>query len=283
MNTENEKIESESSPKFMNLAKKMLLVMKDVEKIPKNGYNKFHNYKYVKESDVVKELRIAFTKHNVMCFSSTVDRTMHETNNSKQPFLVTVKIKLTFVDADSGEFMVCYSFGDGIDSGDKGIYKAMTGAQKYALMKTFMIETGDDPEGASEPAQSHYQKVKKEIIRNETPPASYPDMNQDPVDYGNSYPKAASSGASDAISDKQLKYIQVLFHKIGLEDKTERLGVVCAILKKNVKSSKDLTKEEAKIVIERLIDVGNDMDKTFGDINKSFVSLMEGVKKYKLV
>jgi hypothetical protein len=36
--------------------------------------------------------------------------------------------------------------GEGQDAGDKGPYKAMTGAQKYALMKTFMIPTGDDPE-----------------------------------------------------------------------------------------------------------------------------------------
>ena len=32
------------------------------------------------------------------------------------------------------------------DAGDKGIYKAIAGAQKYALMKVFMIPTGDDPE-----------------------------------------------------------------------------------------------------------------------------------------
>src|SRR5699024_6730814 len=34
----------------------------------------------------------------------------------------------------------------GQDAGDKAVYKAITGATKYALMKVFMIPTGDDPE-----------------------------------------------------------------------------------------------------------------------------------------
>ena len=40
--------------------------------------------------------------------------------------------------------------------GDKGVYKALTGANKYLLFKLFQIETGDDPEKdetASPPAQ----------------------------------------------------------------------------------------------------------------------------------
>ncbi len=32
--------------------------------------------------------------------------------------------------------------------GDKGCYKAITGANKYMLFKLFQIETGDDPESA---------------------------------------------------------------------------------------------------------------------------------------
>ena len=50
-------------------------------------------------------------------------------------FLVTVKIQVTFVDADSGERFSSNFYGDGSDHDDKGVYKAITGALKYALMK----------------------------------------------------------------------------------------------------------------------------------------------------
>ena len=50
------------------------------------------------------------------------------------------------VDAQSGESLSSTIIGSGQDKGDKGPYKAYTGAQKYFLMKTFMIPTGDDPE-----------------------------------------------------------------------------------------------------------------------------------------
>lgn len=38
------------------------------------------------------------------------------------------------------------SYGEGRDRGDKAPYKALTGALKYALIQTFLIATGDDPE-----------------------------------------------------------------------------------------------------------------------------------------
>jgi hypothetical protein len=37
-------------------------------------------------------------------------------------------------------------FGSGSDTGDKGLYKAITGGIKYVLNTNFLIPTGDDPE-----------------------------------------------------------------------------------------------------------------------------------------
>jgi hypothetical protein len=52
----------------------------------------------------------------------------------------------TFSDVDSGEEIVAKVAGQGLDSGDKAPYKAMTGALKYALLQSFLLATGDDPE-----------------------------------------------------------------------------------------------------------------------------------------
>src|SRR5699024_1473369 len=61
-------------------------------------------------------------------------------------YIATVKMKFTFIDGETGEEISIHSIGEGQDAGDKAVYKAITGATKYALMKVFMIPTGDDPE-----------------------------------------------------------------------------------------------------------------------------------------
>lgn len=45
---------------------------------------------------------------------------------------------------------VRYGFGFGEDSGDKAIYKAITGAIKYFGSENFLVSTGDDPEREDE-------------------------------------------------------------------------------------------------------------------------------------
>jgi len=135
-------------PPLKNLALKMIQIMSEVKCIQKNGFNQFHKYKYATETDVSSAFSSAMQKHQVFMFSSILDRECHpyQTRGNKEAFLITVKLQVTFIDAESGESFTSTFYGDGSDSDDKGVYKAITGAQKYALMKTFLAATGDDPE-----------------------------------------------------------------------------------------------------------------------------------------
>ena len=159
---------SNSSSKLTNLAAKMILIMKEVEYIKKTGYNQFHGYKYATESDVTSEMSSAMQKHNVFMFSSIISRDciQYKTRGGKDSFLITVQIQVTFVDVDSGEEFTGQFYGDGSDSDDKGIYKAITGAQKYALMKTFLVETGDDPERDDIISKKKQNLEKEKIVSN---------------------------------------------------------------------------------------------------------------------
>ena len=134
-----------------NLASKMLAIMERVGHIEKKGRNDFHKYDYVREADVVQKIREVLIEFKVFLFSTISERQCVEYVGSRgdKQFLITVKIQFTFVDCESGEQFAAEFYGDGLDKGDKGIYKAMTGAQKYALLKTFLIPTGDDPEDDS--------------------------------------------------------------------------------------------------------------------------------------
>lgn len=131
------------------LVKKLAHVMKQVKHIEKKGYNSFNNYKYATESDVAEKVREVLAEQDVIMLPDVVEHTTREHVNRKgnTEYIATVKVKFTFIDGETGEELSIHSSGEGQDAGDKAVYKAITGAQKYALMKAFMIPTGDDPEG----------------------------------------------------------------------------------------------------------------------------------------
>src|SRR4029077_15026588 len=57
-----------------------------------------------------------------------------------------VIMSYSFEDGQTAEAITVKVAGEGLDSGDKAPYKAMTGALKYALLQSFLLATGDDPE-----------------------------------------------------------------------------------------------------------------------------------------
>lgn len=127
------------------LIKKLCQVMAAVERIPKRGVNTYHDYKYVMEADLCDAVRGELASRNVMIFPSMIDSARLPLTEKQT--LTNVVMNYLFVDGDTGETQTIQMHGSGSDAGDKGIYKAITGATKYMLMKTFLIATGDDPEG----------------------------------------------------------------------------------------------------------------------------------------
>jgi hypothetical protein len=57
-------------------------------------------------------------------------------------------MRYTFIDAEDGTQESFESMGEGLDTGDKAVYKALAGAFKYAITQGLCIPTGeqDDPE-----------------------------------------------------------------------------------------------------------------------------------------
>lgn len=124
------------------LGKKILAVMKEVGPIAKDARNEFHKYDYVSDAAVVRAMRDAMISNGLILVPSHVERRHNPTLTD----LTELTVEYTLIDVDSGESIKSFAMGDGSDKGDKGIYKAMTGAEKYYLTKTFLIPTEDDPE-----------------------------------------------------------------------------------------------------------------------------------------
>lgn len=67
-----------------------------------------------------------------------------ERDGKSAQVLTTIACKFVFT---SGENEIAVeTIGQGMDTGDKGAFKAMTGGRKYAYMQLFQVVTGDDPE-----------------------------------------------------------------------------------------------------------------------------------------
>lgn len=136
----------------MSIYSKILQVMKEVEKVPKNGYNQFHKYYYATESDLTESIRPILIDAGLAFFATVLDQ-------KREGEFTKVKMEFTLADTETGETLKSIFWGEGQDKGDKGLYKAYTGATKYFLMKTFLIPTGDDPEGDPTVDERNHQKL----------------------------------------------------------------------------------------------------------------------------
>ena len=206
-----------------SLVAKLCEVMAAVEKIPKRGMNEHYGYTYATEADVVEHVRKELSKRSIFLLPTLKEITERETITRKgnKETVTTVTVQFTFFDAETGESLAFTMPGSGQDAGDKGIYKALTGATKYALMKAFLIPTEDDPE--REPAPADEPKSEHQAV-----------------------PQAGEGG----VTQKQLALIWKLAQQIGYS-KEELHNLMEE--RYRVLSSKELTKKEASDFIEYLI------------------------------
>ena len=144
-------------------------VMDAVKRVPKNGHNKFHGYKYATEADLQTVIRPAMAEAGLVLLPS-------QTEASEPDECGNVRVRVEYTLAHkSGEIwpekLVSYGVGNDRakngNDGDKAIYKAATGANKYLLFKLFQVDTGDDPEAET---VSMEERPRRE--RSAPPPAS---------------------------------------------------------------------------------------------------------------
>ena len=130
------------------LEKAILEVYREVGYVHKEGKVEFGNtkYKFASESSFIKAIRPAMINHKLTVRPK--EYTIISSERSGKNILVTISAIYTLAH-ESGAFIEISALGQGMDTGDKAIPKALTGAYKYALRQTFMIETGDDPDNTA--------------------------------------------------------------------------------------------------------------------------------------
>lgn len=130
------------------LAKAVCQVMRQCTFIPQTGKNSFHKYTYASDADLLTVLQPAMAEAGLALIPHKVDHeTVEHCQDRKGKAQYRTEVTITYLLLHtSGEQLTLQASGCGVDGEDKGIYKAKTGALKYALRHLFLVPTGDDAE-----------------------------------------------------------------------------------------------------------------------------------------
>lgn len=132
--------------KELNLIQKIASVQAGFGEVAKEGHNRIQNYDYVTEAQVKKLIRQPLAKLGVIINPQFEIKNEWNETTKKGGIMHYASVLGIFELTDGNSTIKGQMPGTGMDTGDKAIYKAETGAQKNYLMQLFMLSTGDDPE-----------------------------------------------------------------------------------------------------------------------------------------
>lgn len=160
--------------KEMNIYEKLSAITAEIGVVEKNLNVKVSSnssYKAVSERDVLDAVKPIEQKYRVFSYPANrkvIDRDVltketeyNGTITRTNTLFMRVETVYRFVNIDKpGEFIETTVYGDGLDTGDKASGKAMTYADKYALMKAYKLSTGDDPDKEASPEHGYEKKAE---------------------------------------------------------------------------------------------------------------------------
>lgn len=147
------------------LIQKLNQIYKTVDHIEKNGWNEKQKYKFVRATDLAHAVRKAFADAGIYAevnFEYLRGYEFTTTGGSKMQG-ADVKCDIIFHDVDGDTTTYRASgIGSGSDGLDKAVFKAQTGALKYALRNAFIVPDEADPENDSIDEVSEEPEPKRE-------------------------------------------------------------------------------------------------------------------------
>jgi hypothetical protein len=122
--------------------KKIPAIMAEIPSIGKSRKNEGQHYNFRGIDDVYNLIQPVLAKHGVFMSAEVLDQ-RHEERTSKSGGAMMYRVatvRYSFV-AEDGSSISTDAIGEGMDSGDKASAKAMSIAQKYAILQMFLVPT----------------------------------------------------------------------------------------------------------------------------------------------
>lgn len=191
-------------------------LLPDLLKAPKGN-----NFRAVSESAILEVINPVLNKHGIFYTVEVLESHLDikeawGSKGRKLQFIATIKIRLHFKQFCDPEKQAYFTFvgtdavGMGIDDNDKAMGKAYTYAVKYALLKLFRLQYGDDADAeASEPL---YNEKPKENVTESKENAHKGAKN-----------KNSSASKEQLMTENQRDYILGLMQQKGV-DVSEVMG-----------------------------------------------------------
>lgn len=214
----------------LNIYQRMSRITNELGSVSKNltvGYGR-NSYKAVGEADVLDAVKPAEEKWGIYSYPASrrtisvdtlstsgtkTDQYGNESSIEKIQFIFRIETTYRFVNIDNpAEYIDIVSFGDGIDSADKAPGKAMTYSDKYALLKAYKIQTGDDPDKDLSPSFTDVTPAGRETTPTKQTVQTPPTQTTPPA-----------APAVKTASQEQIALMKSLFSP-------ERLSKMCQIL-----------------------------------------------------
>lgn len=162
--------ESEKNEQGSMIYQKMANILKECKAITKSEKNQQQGFKFRGIDNVMNELHELFARNEVFILQ---DVKSFETENRqlKSGSMITyTRATITFrYTTTDGSFVETTNVGEAMDTGDKGMNKAMSIALKYSLLQMFLIPTEEqkDPD-ATTPEETDFKKNAMNDIDNAT-------------------------------------------------------------------------------------------------------------------
>jgi hypothetical protein len=157
----------------LTLVQKLVKVYEEVDHIEKRGTNREQNYKFVRSADLAHAIRNALLKLGVYAqvVFTHISTYSYTTAKGTHMNATDVRCDIEFYDGDDRGIMPFHAsgLGTGADTGDKAMFKAQTGALKYALRNAFLVPDDADPE-ADESTDKATQTASTSTARPTNPP-----------------------------------------------------------------------------------------------------------------
>lgn len=146
---------------------KMVNILKETKAITKSEKNQQQGFKFRGIDNVMNELHEIFSRNEVFILQEVKDFTTENrpTKSGGTNTFTRATVTFRYMTTD-GSFVETTNVGEAMDSGDKGMNKAMSIALKYSLLQMFLIPTEEqkDPD-ATTPEETPFLEMAMADIK----------------------------------------------------------------------------------------------------------------------